>query len=414
MCHGRTAQTNHANIADKSSMTPPVNERLRSVLAADMQSIRSTSLRPTSNKIVVNLLRRLPGVRSFFYLSTWQEFIPPVMHRSSAACVMQVSATILVCCLGLASCVPLPPDPVQGVKVSTIASGMTASGGVSRDRDGRVYVSDFGVSLGKAGGENIYRMNPDGSDLIVWSTGFGGASGSGFGGDDLLYQSDVGRGEVWRVGPDGTRARIASGLRSPVGVAAGPEGRVFVAECGTSAITVIAPDGVMSRLSNGGLLNCPNGLTIGHDGMLYAVNFRDGALLRINPDSGDQSLVATLPGGGNGHIAAANNRLYVASFQGGRIYVVTIEGMACHIAGDGSTANNDGDGYSASFFRPNGVAISLDGNTLFTNTVSGIHGAEDKILHPNAVRRIDGLLGMLECPKDRLVTSDGAMPPQKE
>jgi sugar lactone lactonase YvrE len=289
--------------------------------------------------------------------------------------------------------------------VSTIVPRIEGSGDVSIGPDGNVYLADFGVSLPRAGGQRIYRIAPDGGSIDTLNAEFGGASGNEFGADGLLYQSDIARGEAWRVAMDGRRMKLADSLRGPVGITRGPNERTYVTECLANAITRINDDGTTQRIAEGPPLACPNGLTHAPDGNLYAVNFRDGALVRIVPATGVTSVVAMVPGGGAGHLAWANERFYVASFRGHRIYSVTMAGRICHIAGSGEPGNADGALLSATFFRPNGLAVSADGNTLYTNTVTAVVARDDPSLHPNAVRRVDGLLGLLDCPPDRLVTS---------
>jgi sugar lactone lactonase YvrE len=210
---------------------------------------------------------------------------------------------------------------------------------------------------------------------------------------------------------DGQRTLLADGLQSPVGISRAADGELYVAECTANAITRISARGATARIAQGAPLSCPNGLTVAPDGKLYAVNFRDGAMVRIDPATGATSVVATIPGGGNGHVAWANDRFYVASFRGNRIYSVTAEASMCLVAGSGSPGNDDGPGGQASFHKPNGVAISADGNTLYTNTVTNLR--DEAALHPNALRRIEGLLAVLDCPADRVAGGeepDGGAP----
>jgi len=294
-----------------------------------------------------------------------------------------------------------------GVPVShvTTITPIEASGGIALGPDGHLYVSDFGSSLVTAGGTNIYRISTDGAQIDIFSDAFGGASGNGFDADGYLYQSDVGRGEAYRVDPDGQRTRLADGLHSPVGIVPSENGAAYVAECTANEIARVNRDGTVERIASGSPLNCPNGLAFGPDGNLYAANFRDGAIVQIDIESGELRVAARVPGDGNGHIRWGNDRFYVASFQGHQIYSVTMNGEICHIAGSGEPDNHDGEALSAALFRPNGIAISSDGDTLYTNTISQIVDPFDPGLHPNQVRRVDGLLSLLNCPEERIVAS---------
>lgn len=298
------------------------------------------------------------------------------------------------------------PGFASAQTVSTILPSIEASGDISIGPDGMIYAADFGASLRIAGGANILRIAPDGSAIDILSNTFGSASGNEFGTDGHLYQSDVGRGEVHRVAMDGTRTLIADGLTTPVGVAPAENGVTYVTECAPNSITRISRDEPTRRIAEGAPLNCPNGLSFGGDGKLYAVNFSDGAMVRIALSSGESEIVATIPGGGNGHLSWANERFYVASFRGHRIYSVSLDGEICLIAGSGKSGNDDGDALTASFFRPNGIAISADGDSLYTNTITRILDRADPELHPNSVRRIDGLLSLLDCPPERIVSTD--------
>lgn len=303
---------------------------------------------------------------------------------------------------GLAA-IALVAAGAQAQTVSTVATDLQASGDVAWGPDGNIYAADFGSSLRGAGGRRIWRISPEGDEITAIADTFAGASGNEFGGDGALYQSDVARGEAWRVTMDGERTRVAEGLQSPVGIVRAGDGNVYVTECGASAITRIAADGSKERIAEGAPINCPNGLAIGPDGAIYTVNFADGALLRIASASGDVTQIATIPGGGNGHLAWGNGRFYIASFRGHRIYSATLDGELCLIAGSGERGNADGEALEASFFRPNGVAIIPDGDALYTNTVTAIVPRESPLLHLNALRRVDGLRDLLDCPSDRVV-----------
>lgn len=285
----------------------------------------------------------------------------------------------------------------SAVTVATITDTIRASGDVSVGPDGAVYAADFGRALNVAGGTEVHRVAPTG-EVSSFATGFGGASGNDYGADGFLYQSDVGRGEAWRLAADGTRELLANGLSSPVGVTPGPEGVVYVAECGAHAIRRIDPDGSSARIIAGAPLNCPNGLTIGPDGNLYTVNFSDSKMVRITLPAGEASVFAEIPGGGNGHVTAGNGRFYVASFRGRKIYDVTTGGVVRALAGTGEAGNDDGPGDRATFFRPNGVSLTPDGDTLYVNTTTRLVPPASLDLHPNVVRMITGIRATLDAP----------------
>lgn len=307
---------------------------------------------------------------------------------------IRVAAAVLaVASLGWMGCAQTRSQPPKPVTVTTITDRLFASGGVSVGADGTVYVADFGPSLRTAGGKDVYRLTPAGP--AVFTSGFGGASGNSFGPDGWLYQSDVGRGEAYRINAQGEREQLAEGLSSPVGIVAMAGGAVYVNECTANAVTRIDPDGTKTRIAEGGPINCPNGLTVGPDGDLYLVNFRDSNMVRVDLPSGEATVFAVIPGGGNGHLTVANGRFYVASFRGHQIHEVTFDGTVRLLAGTGEPSNYDGPGPEATFFRPNGMAASVTGDTLYTNTITNIVSPGDNSLYPNVVRMITGVHGTL-------------------
>lgn len=78
-------------------------------------------------------------------------------------------------------------------------------------------------------------------------------------------------------------------------------------------------------------------------------------------------MLATIPGGGNGHVAIAAGGMYVTSFQGHRIYRVTNDGTVSLLAGTGAIGQGDGAAVDAVFSWPNGIAAGPTGDRLYVN-----------------------------------------------
>lgn len=294
--------------------------------------------------------------------------------------------------LAFAAAVPVQATSAQ--TVSTAGEPFEGSGDVALGPDGRIYVGDFGIAVSATGidGAEILRLSPDG-DFEVFASGFQGASGNEFGPDGYLYQSDIRNARIVRVAPDGTSSTFIEGdLRAPVGLTFDGNGNLYVSECNTNRITRVLPDGSsFEPFATGPAFNCPNGLTTGPDGHLYAVNFSDGNVIRITlPDAGTE-VFAALPGGGNGHITSANGRLYAVSYAGNRIYEISMEGDVRPLAGTGEPGATDGPAAEATFFKPNGIAASVTGDTLYVNSTYPVN--DDGTLYPNVLRLITGLNG---------------------
>ena len=246
----------------------------------------------------------------------------------------------------------------QPVRVLTLADTLIGGvGGVAVDRLGYIYVADFG--------ETVWKIKPDGR-VTKFATGLYGASGNTFDAHGNLYQSNFSGHFISRIDRTGAHEiAFDEGLQGPVGITFGPDGNLYVCNCQGNTISKAAPDGIVTPFAEGDLFNCPNGITRDTDGNLYVVNFSDENMLKITPD-GTVTHFATLPGGGNGHVAFAQGNLYATSFQGHRVYRVSLTGEVEHIAGSGF-GEVDGPGMEAKFSWPNGIAAGPLGDRLYTN-----------------------------------------------
>lgn len=83
----------------------------------------------------------------------------------------------------------------------------------------------------------------------------------------------------------------------PFGIAATPDGRLFVSLYRPGRILRLDPDtGAPSSVTSGGLLDSPSALAFGPDGQLYVAELwlpLRGSIVRVDPNSGAQVLVAT-------------------------------------------------------------------------------------------------------------------------
>lgn len=290
----------------------------------------------------------------------------------------------------------------QGIKVSTIAKNINASGGVSVDKDGNVYVSDFGEALGKVSlNTNVYRLTKSTWDISSFASGFRGASGACFDSKGNFYQSNPFGNRVSKVTPDGkvTADWSTNDFKTPIGIVANEKDELYVCNCGGNAIRKINKNGQSSEFATSSEFNCPNGLAIDDSGNLYACNFNDGKILKIDP-KGNVTVFAELPalqGGakpvGNGHVTWKNGYLYAVTIGRGELYRISRAGQSEIIAGIPMAFSNiDGGSKTATFCKPNGIAASITGDTLYINvSENGWTAANPLSLHPAHVRMVTGL-----------------------
>jgi hypothetical protein len=119
----------------------------------------------------------------------------------------------------------------------------------------------------------------------------------------------------------------------------------------------------------------PIGLARGPGGDLYAANFYNGKIFRINA-AGELSLFAQvqLPNGAGapiGHIAAAGDGLIATTLAQNRIYRISSTGESSLLAGSGTASVVDGPFEVATFERPNGVAEAPTGEVYIATAGAG-------------------------------------------
>lgn len=279
--------------------------------------------------------------------------------------------------------------------------------GVSLGLDGSIYIED-------SGNHRIRRIGPDG--IITTFAGNGSCSGSTPIGPSSasVAQADPAAGDS--IGPkrvpvraegegvstlalgDGGPANQAN-LNTPYGVAAAPDGSVYIADGMNNRIRKVTPDGIITTVAGTGLccfggdggpataarLNFPWGVTLGPDGSLYIADTGNNRIRRVTPDG----IITTVAGngfysfGGDGGPAtgasfrnpdrvavAADGSIYIPDSNNYRLRRVGPDGIITTVAGDGFY-NFGGDGGPAAGAQLRfiyDVSIAPDGTLYVADT----------------------------------------------
>ena len=285
-------------------------------------------------------------------------------------------------------------------KVSTLTTQFPGSGGVKLDKAGKIYVGNFGDDLSQGVGSQIWRIDKNGNRSL-FASGFVGASGNAFDSQGNFYQANIGGAKISKVSPEGSVSTfVTHGISCPVGLIFDEEDNLYVCNCcGTFGNTIrkVTPEGVSTRFAGGNIFNCPNGITIDPAGNLYVSNFGNGTVVKITPQ-GTPGFFASIPGNNNGHLtySSAHDALFVNSHGSSKVYKLTLNGDLSVLAGTGVRGNKNGDTDQATFSRPNGIALTPSGDTLYLNssipTVDNL-AINSRPLNPSVVRMITGLGG---------------------
>lgn len=185
---------------------------------------------------------------------------------------------------------------------------------VAADRAGNVYVADMGNS-------RIRKIDRRGIIRTFAGTGVRGPDGNGV---------------------PATRAQLSF----PYGVAAGPDGTIYIADTGNNRIKKVTPDGVIH---------------------VVAGNGKPG----FSGDEGDALFAGLF--GPRGVAVAPDGTVYIADTLNQRIRKVTTSGTISTVAGEGIRDVLDEEGLPSRLSvltNPGAVCVMADGSVLIADTVS--------------------------------------------
>lgn len=264
-------------------------------------------------------------------------------------------------------------------RVTTVAgSGVSGAGGdggqapaaqlslvsdIALGTDGSLYIAEFGL-------HRIRRVDKFGIISTIVGTGVAGFSG------------------------DGGDAASAT-VNTPMGIAIGPDGSLYIADTGNNRIRRVSPDGAIATIAGTGVpefsgdggyapaagLNAPGGVAIGRDGIIYIADSGNNRVRKVAVNGA----ITTIAGNGSAEFSGDNaeaisaglsrpfavevdarNVLYVS--DGGnthRLRVISPNGTISTLAGNGSSSSDGQDGFpsvAVGLPSPGKATVAPDGS----------------------------------------------------
>lgn len=251
-------------------------------------------------------------------------------------------------------------------------------GGIVIDSHGNIFVSDGGFYPYSAG-HSLRKITP-GAVVTTVATGFNWPGGIAIDGADNIYLAEAGANKIRKITPDGVVTTVAgSGSRGftdgtgssatffgPGAVAAMPDGTLYVADTGNSAIRKITPAGEVTTLAGSNLRGSADG--IGSAARFY-LGQSNGCYGYC--DGGPRPMPASKITGGIAVDRAGN--VFVGDTLNHTIRKITPAGIVTTIAGlAGSATWANGVGSAARFNQPNGLFVDDAGYVYVADTQNAV------------------------------------------
>ena len=222
---------------------------------------------------------------------------------------------------------------------------------------------------------------------------FGEPFGLAFSGTDI-FVSDGERSKILRVAADGSVSTFVENLNTPSAIAFAPNGDLITADTGSHTIKRVASDGNItvvagvpnrSGFSDGeatsAFFNGPIGVAVGPEGRIYVADTYNDRI-RVIEDGRVRTLAGSTRGFADGAdakfdtplgLAIWHDKILVADSGNRRIRVVEPDGKVWTLAGSGDSHLKDGTLASAGFVNPTAIAVDgsqaifvADGNAIRT------------------------------------------------
>jgi DNA-binding beta-propeller fold protein YncE len=244
--------------------------------------------------------------------------------------------------------------------VSTIFDGQFHDG-LEIDELGNIYGSDFS-------GDSVYRYEVATGEVTVFKSGFTSPNGIGRSSNDEIYICDHFANKIFKYDTEANELGVFEGFNRPAGVKNIPgTADMLVVEYNGNSIKKIAEDGAITTLFSGGLLNGPAGIAFIAD-TPYIANFNNAKILKW--DGVNLTLVAQLPYNDPqtdfiGFLSAIDGQLIATHYGENSIYRIDpITGEFSVLAGS-NQGNDDGPIGQATFNGPNGIVADQMNNKIY-------------------------------------------------
>lgn len=254
--------------------------------------------------------------------------------------------------------------------VSTIITSLNGPDAVTLINIGSVYISEYGTGQG----DSIHEYSVSGN-LFSSIDGLNGPLGTAINSNGTLYFTNdkaATEGYVFKYDEGDAPELVATIPGWPTGLAADGDDNIYVANFDQNNLYRISSSGELSLLSEDSRLAGSVGIVFAQNS-LWMANYNNGRILQVQLDGAITEIVAAnaQTNMGIGYITFYNDKLYATDINRHLILEIELDGNITVLAGTTRTGQNDGGGDVASFNMPNGITVDPNLGLLYISEYNG-------------------------------------------
>lgn len=275
-------------------------------------------------------------------------------------------------------------------KIETVLPNFDANGAVSIDKEGNVYVSEYGVYVQTGGnGKRLFKISPKGK-ILDSINDLSGPMGSKKDSKGNLYvnnDNNTKRGIVLKIKPNGDKVKFAEITGWPSSMTIDNQDNLYVTNYNTGKINKVDTHGNVSIFSEDKRLLGGVGIDFDSKGNLIVSNFYTAKIFSIS-QNGKIIEIAELKdivvqGWGIGYVAVVDDFIYATGIAVSKIFKISLDGKVVLFAGNGKATSVDGDLLTASLSNPNGIAADKKNKILYISEYGSKGGIRKIKLNSN-------------------------------
>ena len=305
-------------------------------------------------------------------------------------------------------CILLGTLIMHAQTVTTVTEGAFLDGlGITSNGD--VYCTNFN-------GNEVFKYEFSTGNVTTFATGFVNPNGIGVTNEDILYICEKGGGTIHIYNTDGDVLDTVTGLNNPTGVKYDAQNdNILWVSYDQSSLNVLDPDTNETEIViQGAPLNGPSGIAFVGD-QTYISNFNDRKIFRLESDD-TLTEIAQLPDGAAqnnflGFLTSKGGFLYATQFGEHRIYRIDPETGDVFLFAGSTQGNTDGDLDTATFNLPNGILGDDTNDRIYISdfATANLRIIENVSLSVNAFAKADTTIDLFSNPQSDTITIKGAL-----